>query len=163
MSAWSASIRGVVAMSHSSTSSPIRCWGWMLAHSLAAMIFWYSVRSLANSVAAQVVLLLWWWAHLNRKCHTKERNCLRVCINKRISHSSEIKVIWGRRWLCMSENSLVLFFWSAPFTWFRMLEFLRPPLSSSGALCKCSGKIKMTENAVLSSGSEGVSNTPVII
>lgn len=128
MSAWSASIRGVVAMSHSSTSSPIRCWGWMFAHSLAAMIFWYSVRSLANSVAAQVVLLLWWWARLNRNCHTKERNCLCVCINKRIIHSSEIK--WFRKkTTCLIFDQLV---WTYTFRVVADGRGLGPPLRAAG-------------------------------
>lgn len=56
-------------------------------------------------------------------------------------------------------------FWSAYITFpqnqtAKVLDLL---CEQQQGMCKCSGKIKMTENAILSSGSEGVSNTPVII
>lgn len=154
MSAWSASIRGIAAMSHSSTSPPIRCWGWMFAHSWQR---WYS----------DILSDPWPTAWQRRWCCysgdepiwietvTQKRGIVSMSVSIRGSSTPQRLSDWGR-------GRLVLFLISS---------YKRAPshmvlgllVEQQQGLCKCSGKIKMTENAVLSSGSEGLSNTPVII
>lgn len=141
--------------------------GWVFTHLLAAMRFGYSVRSLANSVTVQVVLLLLWlWAPVNRNCHTKERNSF-VSVSIEGSSTPLRSSDWRKIVRCTARRVL---FSVIPYKVHLLHGFIKQrseacffPPQYQQALCKCRGKIKTTENAVLSSGSEGMSNTPVII
>lgn len=119
MSGWCASIRGDVAMSHSSTSSPIRCSGTMFAHSLAAMIFRQIPGQQCGSAGGAATLVM---SPSEQKLSHEREELSRICINKRIIHSSEIKWLEGRRQLvpfligshrhgCRQQRSEASFVW----------------------------------------------------
>lgn len=75
-------------MSHSSTSSAIRCSGTMFAHSLAAMIFRQIPGQQCGGAGGAATLVM---SPSEQKLSHEREELSRICINKRIIHSSEIK------------------------------------------------------------------------